>query len=93
MLFRSEQMLWWLQLPALLELASAVPVPEPVSAGAVAEKKPRRSPARLVPSTAMIEDKVKQASEQAEEAGFRLEKKKEAVVKPPKKEKGALAKP
>jgi hypothetical protein len=88
-----EQMLWWLQLPALLELASAVPVPEPVSAGAVAEKKPRRSPARLVPSTAMIEDKVKQASEQAEEAGFRLEKKKEAVVKPPKKEKGALAKP
>jgi hypothetical protein len=93
-----EQMLWWLQLPSLLELASAAPVPEPVTAGAAAEKKPRRSPVRPVGT---IEEKVKQATVQAQEAGFRLAKKKEvviktaeeAVVKPAKKEKKALAKP
>jgi hypothetical protein len=93
-----EQMLWWLQLPSLLELASAAPVPEPVTAGAAGEKKPRRSPVRPVGT---IEEKVKQATVQAQEAGFRLAKKKEvviktaeeAVVKPAKKEKKALAKP
>jgi glycosidase len=88
-----EQMLWWLQMPVLLELAATAPVPEPVNDGTAAEKKARRSPARPVPSTEMIEEKVKQGSEQAEESGFRLAKKKEAAVKPAKKEKGALAKP
>jgi glycosidase len=96
-----EQMLWWVQLPSLLELAAAAPVPEPVSAGAAAEKKPRRSSPRPGPSTETIEEKVKQAAGQAKEAGFRLAKKKEvlvkpteeAVVKPLKKEKKALAKP
>jgi hypothetical protein len=96
-----EQMVWWLQLPVLLELASAAPVPEPVIAGAAAEKKARRSPARPAASPETIEQKVKEAAGQAEEAGFRLAKKKEvvvkpteeAVVKPVKKEKKALAKP
>jgi glycosidase len=96
-----EQMLWWVQLPALLEIAATAPAPEPVSAGAAAEKKPRRSSARSVSSTEKIEEKVKLASRQAQEAGFRLTKEKEvavkpakeAVVKPAKKEKGALAKP
>jgi hypothetical protein len=95
-----EQMLWWIQLPALLELASAVPAPEPVIAGA-AEKKPRRSPEPPVSSPKTIEQKVRQGSAQAEEAGFRLAKKKEvvvkpteeAVIKPAKKGKKALAKP
>jgi hypothetical protein len=41
----------------------------------------------------LIDEKIKRAGEQAEEAGFRLAKKKEVVVKPPKKEKAALAKP
>jgi hypothetical protein len=95
-------MLWWIQLPALLELdASAVPAPEPVIAGAAAEKKPRRSPVPPVSSPKTIEQKVKQGSGQAEEAGFRLAKKKEVVVKPTeeavirpaKKGKKALAKP
>ena len=88
-----EQMLWWLQLPALLELAAAAPVPEPVIAGPAAGKKPRRSPAQPVASLELIDEKVKQGSRQAEEVGFRLAKKKEVAVKPPKKEKGALAKP
>jgi hypothetical protein len=96
-----EQMLWWLQLPVLLELASAAPVPEPVSAGAITEKKPRRAPAPPVASAQTVEQKVRQAIGQAEQAGFRLAKKKEvvvkpteeAVVKPAKKEKKALAKP
>jgi hypothetical protein len=98
-----EQMLWWVQLPALLELAAAAPAPapEPVIAGAAAEKKPRRSPAPPVSSLGTTDQKVKLAVRQAEEAGFRLEKKKEvvvkpakeAVLKPAKKEKKALAKP
>jgi hypothetical protein len=88
-----EQMLWWLQLPVLLELAAAAPVPEPVNAGTATEKKPRRSPARPVATVQMIDEKVKQGTAQAEETSFRLVKKKEAVVKPAKKEKGALAKP
>jgi glycosidase len=88
-----EQMLWWVQLPALLELAAQAPVPEPVVAGPATGKKPRRSPTRSVVSTETIDEKVKLATRQAEEAGFRLAKKKEVVVKAPKKEKAALAKP
>ncbi|HXP10692.1 MAG TPA: hypothetical protein VN828_19475, partial [Acidobacteriaceae bacterium] len=88
-----EQMLWWVQLPALLDLAAQTPVPEAVAAGPVTGKKTRRSPARPVASTELIEEKVKRAGEQAEQAGFRLAKKKEAAVKPLKKEKAVLAKP
>jgi hypothetical protein len=88
-----EQMLWWVQLPALLELAAQVPVPEPVVAGPSTGKKPRRSLTPPLASTEVLEQKVKRAGEQAEEAGFRLAKKKEVAVKPPKKEKAALAKP
>jgi hypothetical protein len=70
-----QQMLWWVQLPDLLELATP-------------GKTPRRPavPARV--SLASIEQRVEAASEQAEEAGYVLGKKKAA--KPVKREKGAL---
>ena len=59
-----QQILWWTQLPALLQLAG--------------------------PTVAAIEQQVQEAGEQAEEAGYRVVKKKEAAVKPAKREKGAL---
>jgi hypothetical protein len=79
-----EQMLWWSQLPALLELAAASLTPE---------KKAQRSSVAPTKSIGLIEERVQEASEQAEEVGFRLAKKKEAAIKPAKKETGALAKP
>jgi glycosidase len=75
-----QQILWWIHLPDLLQLCAPV------------EKKVRRpasSSGRLVKT---IEQKTQAAFEQAEEAGFRLGKKKETVKKRPKREKGALAK-
>ena len=72
-----QQMLWWAQLPDLLRLAA----PD------VAGKKTRQRP-----SIKAIEERLEEASEQAEESGFRLGKKKEPVPKAPKREKGALAK-
>jgi hypothetical protein len=72
-----QQMLWWTHLPDLLRLAA----PD------VAGKKTRQRP-----SIQAIEERLEDASEQAEEAGFRLGKKKEPVPKVAKREKGALAK-
>ena len=72
-----QQMLWWAQLPDLLRLAA------PDEAG----KKTRQRP-----SIKAIEERLEDASEQAEEAGFRLGKKKEPVPKTAKREKKALAK-
>ena len=70
-------MLWWAQLPDLLRLAA----PD------VAGKKTRQRP-----SIKAIEERLEDAFEQAEEAGFRLGKKKEPVPKTAKREKKALAK-
>ena len=88
-----EQMLWWLQLPVLLELAVAAPVPEPVVAGPAAGKKPRRSPARPVASTGNDRREGQAGQPAGGRSRFPPGKEKEAAVKPPKKEKGALAKP
>jgi glycosidase len=68
-----EQIVWWTQLPDLLELA------------APAEKKPR--PGKTIKA---IEKAVGTALDEAEEAGFRLAKKKEVVAKTATQEKGAL---
>jgi hypothetical protein len=73
-----QQILWWIQLPELLELAAPAAV--------VAEKLAARS----LRSVEEIEQRVDEAVEQAEEAGYRLGKKK--AVKTSKREKGALAK-
>jgi glycosidase len=72
-----QQILWWMRLPDLLQLA------------APAEKQADAA-ARSVRSVGEIEQRVDEAIEQAEEAGYRLGKKK--TVKTSKREKGALAK-
>jgi hypothetical protein len=80
-----EQILWWVQLPELLELAA------PAAAVAVPAEKPARgAAARNLHSVEEIEQRVDEAIEQAQEAGYRLGKKK--AVKTSKREKGALAK-
>jgi hypothetical protein len=76
-----QQILWWTQLPDLLQLAAPV-------AAALDKKKPAPRP-----TIQTIEQRIQDACEQAEEAGFRIGKKKEAAAKPAKREKGALAKP
>jgi len=73
-----QQILWWIQLPDLLQLA------------APAEKPARAAAARSVRSVEEIEQRVDEAIEHAEGAGYRLGKKK--AVKTSKREKGALAK-
>jgi hypothetical protein len=82
-----EQMLWWSHLPDLLELGSPAKVPAPT-------KSTKSAPKSTVKSIGDIEQAVQEASEQAEESGYRIGKKKEAVAKPKpaKREKGALAK-
>jgi glycosidase len=85
-----QQLLWWTQLPDLMQLAAGVQSPAGVSS-AGAEKKGRRKALPPTPSMQAIEQRVQEAFEQAEEAGFRVGKKKE--VKAAKREKGALAKP
>jgi len=80
-----EQMLWWTQLPDLLELAGPAKVPAPTKSGKSASK-------TSLKSIKSIEQSVAQASEQAEESGYRIGKKKEPAPKPAKREKGALAK-
>jgi hypothetical protein len=82
-----EQFLWWAQLPDLLRTAAPAEAPP-----ATAEKKPRPAASRSTQSIKTIEQRVQDAIEQAEEAGFRVGKKTEAVAKPEKREKGALAK-
>jgi hypothetical protein len=71
-----QQILWWVQLPELLQLAA--PAEKPAAA------------ARSLRSVEEIEQRVDEAIEQAEEGGYRLGKKK--AVKISKREKGALAK-
>jgi hypothetical protein len=99
-----EQMLWWSHLQDLLELA---PRPAPRHAGtggtggaggatkAPALAKDTKSvPNSTLKSVGDIEEAVQEASEQAEESGYRIGKKKEpaAKPKPAKREKRALAK-
>ena len=81
-----QQILWWSQLPELLQSAA------PAEAPAKAEKKARPAASRSTQSIKTIEQRVQDAFEQAEEAGFRVGKKAEATAKPAKREKGALAK-
>ena len=82
-----QQILWWTQLPDLLRLAA------PAEADpAIADKKTRKPVAPSTPSISAIEQKLQDAFEQAEEAGFRIPKKEEPAPKPAKREKSALAK-
>jgi len=74
-----QQILWWTQLPDLLHLAA--PASTPANAG---------KPAAGNMQIKAIERRVKEASEQAEEAGYRVGKTK--VAKPAKREKRALVK-
>jgi glycosidase len=82
-----QQVLWWTQLPDLLRL-TAPAAAEP----AIANKKTRKPAAPSTPSIKTIEQKLQDAFEQAEEAGFRIPKKEEPAPKPAKREKSALAK-
>ena len=82
-----QQILWWVQLPDLLQLA----VPAEVLPAATA-KKTRQPVTRLASSIETIAQRVKDGCEEAEEAGFRIGKKKEVKAKPIKRKKTALAK-
>jgi len=82
-----QQILWWVQLPGLLQLA--VPVEELPAATA---KKTHQPVTRLASSIETIAQRVKDGCEEAEEAGFRIGKKKEVKAKPIKRKKTALAK-
>jgi hypothetical protein len=97
-----EQMLWWLQLPDLLELAprqagaggpTKTAVPATGLAGATGAGRSAKSvPKSTLKSIGAIEQEVQEASEQAEESGYRIGKRKEPAAKPVKREKRALAK-
>jgi hypothetical protein len=82
-----QQILWWTQLPGLLRLAAPAEG-EP----AANNKKARRPAAPATPSTKTVEQKLHDAFEQAEEAGFRIPKKEEPALKPAKREKSVMAK-
>ena len=69
-------MLWWTQLPDLLQLAA------PAAASGLPQEDAQACCA-VHPTIKTIEQRVQDASEQAEEAGFRLGKKKEASQSPP----------
>jgi hypothetical protein len=78
-----QQMLWWTKLPALLRLADAEPVAKK-SAGKPETGKKRSAASSLSPaptSLSAIKEEIQQASEQAEDAGFRLGRKKEPTLK------------
>jgi hypothetical protein len=75
-----QQILWWVQLPDLLRLAAA-PASPPANTG--------RPAAKNIQIKA-VEQRVEEACEEAEEAGYRVGEKRAA--EPPKLEKGALAK-
>ena len=85
-----EQMLWWAQLPDLLELAGPTKAPAPRLAGA--GKSAKSAPKSALKSIGAIEQAVEEACEQAEESGYRIGKRKEPVAKPAKSKKEALAK-
>ena len=80
-----EQMMWWAQLPHLVELGRPAKTQAPAKGG-------KSAPKSTVKSIAAIGQAVEEACEQAEESGYRVGKKKEAAAKPAKREKGALAK-
>ena len=80
-----QQMLWWTQLPGLLRPAST---PEP----AANNKKTGRAAVPATPSIKTIDQKLQDAFEQADEAGFRIPKKEEPAPKAAKREKSVLAK-
>ena len=82
-----QQILWWTLLPGLLRLAAPS-----ADTGAAANKKSRQPAAPAVPSIKTTEQRLEDAFEQAEEAGFRIPKKEEPAPKPAKREKSALAK-
>jgi glycosidase len=77
-----EQMLWWAQLPDLLEIARSAKAPARTRTG--------KSSARA--SLKSIEQRLQEAFEQAEESGYSISKKREPAAKPAKREKKALAK-
>jgi hypothetical protein len=103
-----QQLLWWSQLPDLLELGGGTPGKEPAVASSAnagtlstvpavpsltaTEKVVRKAASRHIPSVESIERRVEAACEQTEETGYRLGKRKDPTAKPPKLEKGALAK-
>jgi glycosidase len=88
-----EQMLWWAQLPDLLELGRPTKAPAPSkTAGRSGNSSAKSAPRSTQKSIQAIEQGVQEASEQAEESGYRIGKKKEPAAKPAKREKGALAK-
>jgi glycosidase len=103
-----QQLLWWSQLPDLLELGGGTPgkehaVASSANAGTLStvpavpsltatEKVVRKAASRRIPSVESIERRVEAACEQTEETGYRLGKRKDPTAKPPKLEKGALAK-
>ena len=82
-----QQILWWTQLPGLLRSSAPAEAAPPIS-----EKKTRQPAALSTPSIKTIEQKLQDAFEQAEEAGFRIPKKEEPALKPAKREKSALVK-
>jgi hypothetical protein len=82
-----QQILWWTQLPDLLRLTA----PAGADPG-IADKKTRKPVVPSTPSIPVIEQKLQDAFEQADEAGFRIPKKEEPAPKPAKREKSALAK-
>jgi hypothetical protein len=93
-----EQMLWWTELPRLLGLADTEGEPQKAAKKGSAKKAVQNS--RETVSLLTIQEKIKDASEEAEEAGFRLSKKKgpaptaeePASTDESTQEKGALAK-
>jgi glycosidase len=87
-----EQMLWWLQLPDLLELTPRQAVTGGPTKAPATAKSAKSAPKSSLKSIGQIEEAVQEACEQAEESGYRIGKKKETAAKPAKREKGALAK-
>jgi hypothetical protein len=83
-----QQLLYWTQLPDLLRFVSPVEA-DPAKNG----KKARKPAERSTLSVKAIEQKLQDAFEQAEEAGFRIPKQEEPPApKRAKREKSALAK-
>jgi glycosidase len=80
-----EQMLWWMQLPDLLELAGPTKAPPPA-------KGAKSAPKSALKSIAQVEQWIQEACEHAEESGYRIGKRKEPAAKPAKAKKEALAK-
>jgi hypothetical protein len=68
---------------------STVPAVPPLTAAA---KTARQPASRRIQSIESIEQRVQKACEQTEETGYRIRKRRDATAKPPKLEKGALAK-